>query len=148
MFACGVYRLTKKFEENIKAEFIDNLRRIRHHASLGLWCGNNEMEWGFVEWDIPKDERLKMDYLLMYEKLLPDVIAEYDPNTFYWPASPSSGGGFNAPNADDKGDVHYWNVFHGGEHYKAFRQHYFRFASEFGMQSFPDMKTIESFSEE
>lgn len=145
MFACGVYRLTKKFEANIKAEFIDNIKRIRHHACLGLWCGNNEMEWAFVEWDLPKDEGLKMDYLLMYEKLIPDVLAEYDPNTFYWPASPSSGGGFREPNSDNQGDVHYWQVFHGNEHYKKFRDHYFRFASEYGMQAFPDMKTINSY---
>ena len=145
MFACGVYRLTKKFEENITAEFRDNIRRLRHHASLGLWCGNNEMEWGFVEWGLPKDERLKMDYLLMYEKLIPDVLADHDPERFYWPASPSSGGGFDNPNGDNKGDVHYWNVFHNNEHYKKFREHYFKFASEYGMQAFPDMKTINSY---
>ncbi len=146
MFACGVYRLTKSFEENIRAEFIDNIKRIRHHACLGLWCGNNEMEEGFVSWGIPEDERLRMDYLLMYEKLIPDVLEEYDPQTFYWPASPSSGGGFVEPNADNKGDVHYWQVFHGNEHYKKFRDHYFRFASEYGMQAFPDMKTIDSYA--
>lgn len=148
MFACGVYRLTKTFKENITAEFIDNIKRIRHHACLGLWCGNNEMEWGFVEWAIPKDERLRMDYLLMYEKLIPDVLAEHDPNTFYWPASPSSGGGFDNPNGDNKGDVHYWNIYHGNEHYKKFREHYFRFASEYGMQSFPDYKTVCSYTPE
>lgn len=147
MFACGVYRLTERFEANIRGEFEDNIKRIRHHASLGLWCGNNEMEWGFMEWAIPKDERLKMDYLLMYEKIIPNMLEELDPNTFYWPASPSSGGGFLEPNADHKGDVHYWNVFHGGEHYKAYRKHYFRFASEYGMQSFPDMKTIKTYGE-
>ncbi len=146
MFACGVYRLTDAFKANITAEFIDNIRRLRHHPSLGLWCGNNEMEWGFVEWGLPKDERLRMDYLLMYEKLIPDVLAVYDPQTFYWPASPSSGGGFEGPNDDNKGDVHYWQVFHGGEHYKKYRDHYFKFASEYGMQAFPDMKTIRSYA--
>ena len=147
MFACGVYRLTKSFEENIRAEFIDNIKRIRHHACLGLWCGNNEMEEGFVSWGLPIDERLRMDYLLMYEKLIPDVLEAYDPQTFYWPASPSSGGGFVEPNADNKGDVHYWQVFHGNEHYKKFREHYFRFASEYGMQAFPDMKTINTYAD-
>jgi len=148
MFACGVYRLTESFAKNIKAEFIDNIRRIRHHACLGLWCGNNEMEWAFVEWGLPKDKRLRMDYLLMYEKLIPNILAQYDPQTFYWPASPSSGGGFESPNADDRGDVHYWKVFHGNEHYKKFRDHYFRFASEYGMQAFPDIKTIKSYASE
>lgn len=146
MFACGVYRLTKQFEDNIREEIQDNIKRIRHHACLALWCGNNEMEVAFVEWGLPKDERLKLDYLLMYEKLIPDLLAELDPTTFYWPASPSSGGGFDNPNGDNKGDVHYWNVFHGGEHYKAYRKHYFRFASEYGMQSFPDMATIKTYA--
>jgi len=145
-FACGVYRLTDKFEANIRAEFIDNIKRIRHHACLALWCGNNEMEVAFVEWGLPRDERLKMDYLMMYEKLIPNILADYDPNTFYWPASPSSGGGFAEPNDDAKGDVHYWAVFHGGEHYKKYRDHYFRFASEYGMQAFPDIKTVKSYA--
>lgn len=147
MFACGVYRLTKKFEETITMEIINNVKRIRHHACLGLWCGNNEMEWGFVEWGLPKDENLRLDYLRMYERLIPDILEAHDPNTFYWPASPSSGGGFDNPNGDDKGDVHYWDVFHNNKHYKTFRKHYFRFASEYGMQSLPDMKTISGFAE-
>jgi len=148
MFACGVYRMTDSFTMNVKKEFIDNIKRIRHHACLGLWCGNNEMEWGFVEWNMPKDERLKLEYMLLYDKLIPNVLEEYDPNTFYWPASPSSGGGFEDPNADNKGDVHYWNIFHGGEYYKEFRNHYFRFASEYGMQAFPDYKTVKSYAPE
>jgi beta-mannosidase len=148
MFACGVYRLTKKFHETITLEIIQNVRRIRHHACLALWCGNNEMEVAFVEWGLPKDERLRLDYLLMYEKLIPELLEEHDPNTFYWPASPSSGGGFQDPNADDQGDVHFWQVFHGNKHYKEFRKHYFRFASEYGMQSFPDVKTIYTYAKE
>lgn len=147
MFACGVYRLSEPFVENIKEEFIDNIRRIRHHACLGLWCGNNEMEWGFVEWDMPKTDQMKLEYLRLYEQIIPDVLSKYDPTAFYWPASPSSGGGFDKPNDDSRGDVHYWNIFHGNEHYKRFRDHYFRFASEYGMQAFPHMKTIKSYSE-
>jgi len=148
MFACGVYRLTDEFTDNISHEFIDNIKRIRHHACLGLWCGNNEMEWAFVEWGLPKDERLKVDYIQMYEKLIPNILNQYDPQSFYWPASPSSGGGFEDPNGDSKGDVHYWTVFHGNEHYKKFRDHYFRFASEYGMQALPDFKTVKSYTPE
>lgn len=148
MFACGVYRLRDKFRESITQEITQNIRRIRHHACMALWCGNNEMEVGMVDWGIPNNESLRMDYLIMYEKLIPSLVAEHDPEAFYWPASPSSGGGFLDPNADDKGDVHYWEVFHGNKHYKEVRKHFFRFASEFGMQSFPDMKTIEHFAKE
>ena len=91
MFACSVYELTEEFEANIRQEFIDNIKRIRHHACLGLWCGNNEMEM-FVEercW-VTKYNEVR-DYLFMYERILPEILKKYDPETFYWPASPSSG---------------------------------------------------------
>lgn len=79
MFACSVYELTPEFEDNIREEFITNIKRIRHHASLGLWCGNNEMEM-FVEqrcW-VTKPSEVR-DYLFMYEKLIPEVLKEHDP---------------------------------------------------------------------
>ena len=90
MFACSVYELTPEFEANIRQEFIDNIKRLRHHASLALWCGNNEMEM-FVKqgtW-VTKPTEMR-DYLFMYERIIPEVLSEYDPDTFYWPASPSS----------------------------------------------------------
>ena len=148
MFACAVYDLTEEFEENITAEFIDNIKRIRHHASLGLWCGNNEMEM-FVDqgegWVTRPKE--KSDYIKMYEYILPKVLKKYDPNTFYWPASPSSGGNFDEPNAEDRGDVHYWDVWHGNKPITEYRKFYFRYVSEFGFQSFPSLKTVETFTE-
>jgi beta-mannosidase len=146
MFACGVYEMNEEFTENIKLEAIDNIRRIRHHASLGLWCGNNEMEEAWVHWDFPKTEKLRDDYLLQFEKVLSSIAEEYDPNTFYWPASPSSGGGFDSPNDENRGDVHYWQVWHGLKPFTEYRKFYFRFCSEFGFQSFPGLKTIESFT--
>ena len=149
MFACAVYELTPQFKENIRREFIDNVRRLRHHASLGLWCGNNEMEM-FVEeghhWVTKKTE--VRDYVIMYEQLIPEVLAEYDPQTFYWPASPSSGGAFDEPNSPDRGDVHYWAVWHGNKPFCEYRKYFFRYASEFGFQSFPSRKTIETFTDD
>lgn len=146
MFACAVYPLSDKFEENIRAEFIDNIKRIRHHASLALWCGNNEMEM-FVDFGFwgsgPKE---KSDYIKMYEYILPKVLKQYDPNTFYWPASPSSGGGFDNPNDENRGDVHYWDVWHGNKPFTEYRKFYFRYVSEFGFQSFPSLKTCETFT--
>ena len=50
MFACNVYDLTEEFEENITKEITENVKRLRHHASLGLWCGNNEMESAWDHW--------------------------------------------------------------------------------------------------
>ncbi len=148
MFACAVYELTPEFKANIRQEFIDNIKRLRHHASLGLWCGNNEMEM-FVdqgEWVSKKTE--VRDYVIMYEQLIPEVLEEYDPQTFYWPASPSSGGAFDEPNSPDRGDVHYWEVWHGNKPFSEYRKHYFRYASEFGFQSFPGRKTIEAFTDD
>ncbi len=149
MFACAVYELTPEFKANIRQEFIDNVKRLRHHASLGLWCGNNEMEM-FVEeghhWVTKKTE--VRDYVIMYEQLIPEVLAKYDPQTFYWPASPSSGGAFDEPNSPNRGDVHYWEVWHGNKPFSEYRKYFFRYASEFGFQSFPSRRTIETFTDD
>ncbi len=148
MFACSVYELTPEFEENIRREFIDNVKRLRHHPSLALWCGNNEMEM-FVEerrW-VTKATEVR-DYLLMYERIIPEILSQYDPQTFYWPASPSSGGSFDAPNDPNRGDVHYWKVWHGNRPFSEYRKYFFRYASEFGFQSFPCRKTIETFTDD
>lgn len=147
MFACAVYDLTEEFEENIRAEFIDNIKRIRHHASLGLWCGNNEIETfgehsGF--WRGKPGRR--SDYVKMFEYIIPKLVKEYDPNTFYWPSSPSSGGAFDNPGDENRGDVHYWEVWHGNRPFTAYRKFRFRYLSEFGFQSFPSLKTCEAFT--
>ncbi len=147
MFACAVYDLTDEFEANITAEFIDNIKRIRHHASLGLWCGNNEMEQFVAEGNWVTRAKEKSDYVKMYEYILPAVLKKYDPNTFYWPASPSSGGAFDMPNDENRGDVHYWDVWHGNKPITEYRKFYFRYVSEFGFQSFPSLKTVETFTE-
>ena len=144
MFACSVYELTPEFEANIRQEMIENVKRIRHHASLALWCGNNEMEMFVASgtWVTKKTE--VRDYLFMYERIIPEILEEYDPVTFYWPASPSSGGSFDAPNDDNRGDVHYWEVWHGDKPFSEYRNHFFRYASEFGFQAFPSVKTLET----
>lgn len=144
MFACSVYELTPEFEENIRQELIENVKRIRHHACLALWCGNNEMEM-FVDercW-VTKYTEVR-DYLFMYERIFPEILREYDPDTFYWPASPSSGGSFDKPNDPDRGDVHYWQVWHGNRPFSEYRKYFFRYASEFGFQALPQKKTLET----
>lgn len=148
MFACGAYNLTPEFEANIRREFIDNIKRLRHHASLGLWCGNNEMEMFAAGGVFVQSKSEVRDYLFMYERILPEVLKEYDPQTFYWPASPSSGGSFDEPNSPDRGDVHYWDVWHGNKPFSEYRKFFFRYASEFGFQSFPSRKTIETFTDD
>jgi beta-mannosidase len=146
MFACAVYKLTEDFDLNIRSELTDNVKRIRHHACLALWCGNNEMEM-FVDLGVwVNTPREKADYIKMYEYVFPQVLKEHDPDRFYWPASPSSGGSFDAPNDPNRGDVHYWEVWHGGKPFSAYRNHFFRYASEFGFQSFPFLKTVETYT--
>jgi beta-mannosidase len=146
MFSCANYHLTIDFEKNIRAEFADNIKRIRHHPSLGLWCGNNEMEMFQARYSYHGTDKTRSDYIRMFEHIIPEALREYDPVTFYWPASPSSGGSFDNPNDPDRGDVHYWEVWHGGKPFAEYRKYFFRYASEFGFQSFPSMKTIESFT--
>ena len=146
MFACAVYNLTDAFEENICAEFRDNIRRLRHHPSLALWCGNNEMEQFVAVGEWVGSKRQVADYIKMYEYLLPKVLKTEDPQAFYWPASPSSGGSFDEPQDPDRGDVHYWDVWHGLKPFTDYRNYLFRYVSEFGFQSFPCMETIESFT--
>jgi len=146
MFACAVYVYTDEFADNIKKEIIDNVSRIRHHACLGIWCGNNEMEWGWADWNFPQTAKLKTDYIKQFEIDMPRIMKKADPNTFYWQASPSSGGGFENPNDENFGDSHYWEVWLSQKPFSEYRNHYFRFLSEFGFQSFPCMKTVESFT--
>ncbi len=143
MFACIEFRLTKAMKENIEEEVIDNIRRLRHHASLALFCGNNE-----IEWHGHKDKSKNVaDYIALYEGLIPDLIEEYAPDVYYHPSSPTSGTHPIEPNDPNNGDCHYWRVWHSGMPFEDYRSYKFRFLSEYGFQSFPGMKTIETFAE-
>lgn len=150
MYACNIYDLTSDFVENIREETRDNVIRFRNHACLALICGNNEMETAWVEWKdvVGHAPSLKRDYLLQFEYILPQVVHECAPDTFYWPSSPSSGGSFDEPGDENRGDCHYWDVWHGQLPFSEYLNHYFRFCSEFGFQSLPSIKTIRTFAEE
>ena len=115
--------------------------------ALGLWCGNNEMEMFVDQGEWVRTPKQKADYIRMYEYLIPEVLRKHDPDTFYWPASPSCGGGFDKPNDPTRGDVHYWDVWHGMLPFADYRKHQFRYLSEFGFESLPCMKTVETFTE-
>ena len=150
MYACNVYDVTKTFGESCRQETLDNVKRLRHHASLGLWCGNNEIESAWDHWQDFQTETpyLRADYIKLFENILPDAVREADQDTFYWRSSPSSGGCFDNPDDENRGDTHYWDVWHGQKPFTDYQKYYFRFCSEFGFQSFPCMKTVESFTEE
>lgn len=157
MYACAFYDLTPDFERSIRVETQQNVARLRHHASLALICGNNEMEmfmagansalinhrtWEFV----PTYPHHITDYVKMFEYILPAIVKENAPQTYWWPASPSSGGNFDAPNDENRGDNHYWDVWHGEKPFTEYRKFFFRYASEFGFQSFPCLKSVEQFT--
>lgn len=146
MFACAVYDMSPDFAENVRLEAIQQVKRLRHRACLALWCGNNENETALVNWDFPKTAKYRSDYIRLFEIMLPDIIRDHDPARDYWPSSPSSGGGFDDPENENRGDVHYWKVWHGQRPFTHYRKYHFRFCSEFGFQSFPGMKTVQSFT--
>lgn len=148
MFACNVYDATDIFLESCKKEIEDNVRRLRHHPSLGLLCGNNEIESAWNHWpDFQKEtESLKADYIKLFEYVIPETVKTNAPDTFFWPSSPSSGGCFANPDDENDGDAHYWDVWHGQKPFTDYKKYFFRFCSEFGFQSFPDIKTVETFT--
>lgn len=148
MYACASYELTEEFEANVVQETIENVRRIRHHACLALWCGNNEVETQVLDGIWKTTAKQKCDYIKLYEYIIPKILKEEDPAAFYWPSSPSSGGNYDNPWDDNRGDVHYWDVWHGNKPFTEYRKFRFRYLSEFGFQSFPCLKTVESFTEE
>ena len=146
MFACSAYLLEPDFEATVREEIRDNVIRIRNHPSLGLWCGNNEIESAWENWNIPEDPQARADYLRLFEGIIPRLLREYDPETFYWPSSPSAGGGIKDTSSNLAGDMHYWDVWHNFKPVEAFREFYYRFCSEYGFESLPDLKTIHSFA--
>jgi beta-mannosidase len=151
IFSCSIYPLDEAdFLENVRQEVIYNVRRLRHRASLALWCGNNEMEWGWVDWGWNRSDldELKAAYDQFFHHTLPNWCQAEDPDHTYWPSSPSSGAPFQNPNGQRQGDAHYWDVWHGGRPFTAYRSQFPRFMSEFGFQALPPLATISTYAEE
>ena len=149
MFACAMYPSDSLFLENIREEAIDNVKRLRNHSSIILWCGNNEIaeawkNWGwqnsFNEYEITKIEQ---GYKDIFSNILPEVVNQYT-DLPYWESSPKLGRGDN--NHHLEGDVHYWGVWHDSQPFSTFEKNVPRFMSEFGFQSFPELSTIKKFS--
>jgi len=148
MFACSAYPgFDKDFVENVKCEVEQNVVRIRHHACLALWCGNNEME------HIPAilgDEPGQMpwsEYKNLFDKVIGGLVRKHDPQRDYWPSSEHSPvGDRDDPLNPDCGDAHLWKVWNGREPFEWYRSSYHRFCSEFGFQGLPEPSTIETFT--
>ncbi len=151
IFSCSIYPLDEPdFIENVRVEAVEAIRRLRHRASLALWCGNNEMEWGWADWNWNKPELqdLKAAYDRFFHHTLAAWCAAEDPDHAYWPSSPSSDTPFVDPNGQRQGDAHYWDVWHGRKPFTAYRGQYPRFMSEFGFQALPPLETIRTYAAE
>lgn len=144
MFGCSTYPGDPAFLRNVREEVKDNVRRLRHHASLLLWCGNNEVEEAMVYWGWHPSDELKEAYLQIFENDIPLLLKSLDPETPYWPSSPSTGGNFVDPRRGNRGDAHYWEVYNGEAPFENYLDQHFRFVSEFGFQSFPSLETLNA----
>lgn len=150
MFSCSVYPFDEpEFIENVRHEVVYNVRRLRHRTCLALWCGNNEMEAGWVHWGWSRSDTvgLKDADMTFFYKTLPTWVKVEDPDHAYWPSSPSSGLPHEIPDSATTGDRHLWEVWHGNKPFHFYRQQVPRFASEFGFQSLPDLHTVATYAE-
>ena len=144
------------FQQNVREEAVQQVKRLRDHPSIVLWCGNNEIEAGWQVWadrltfkesiSPPERERVWQDYVVLFHDIIKSVVEQYANPTPYWPSSPSAN--FEAPpSSPDNGDMHFWGVWHALEPIENYTLQNPRFMSEFGFQSFPEMRTILSFAQ-
>ena len=147
MFACTLYPGDAEFIESSRAEAEHQVRRLRHRACLALWCGNNEV-WGINAHELidPKKQSLRDDYERLFHQMLPAVVKKHGGGTPYWPSSPWRGDPDTShPAGEARGDTHFWDVWHGRNPVKDYEKWSFRFASEFGMQSYNSAQTQATF---
>jgi beta-mannosidase len=150
MFGCGMYPAHPAFQASVQAEAEAQLRRLRHHPSLALWCGNNE-DYEIAQSLGAYDPAFSGEHSAsafparaIYEQLLPEVCAALDPTRSYWPGSPYGGADVRDQTV---GDRHTWEIWHKAmAPYQDYPRFAGRFVSEFGMQSAPHLRTVESFT--
>ncbi len=148
MFSCALYPSDKAFLEEVEAELAHQIRRLRDHACIALWCGDNECI-GALTWFEPSRKNRDL-YLVNYDRLnrlLTQTVERYDPGRMFWPSSPCAGPGdfSDAWHDDNRGDMHYWTVWHENKNFSAFYAVKPRFCSEFGFQSFPSPDVAATF---
>jgi len=151
MFACSMYPAHDEFLASVETEARFQLDRLKEHACIVLWCGNNEIASGWLSWGWKEElpDSVWKDYDTLFHQLLPRICKELDPGRLYWPSSP--GHSLVLPETDQiygSGDNHYWGVWHGGDGFEAFEENVGRFMSEYGMQSFPNLATIKTFAKD
>ena len=152
MFACALYPGNPEFMQSVAEEAAENIKRLRRHPSLVLWCGNNEIRHFLLDENMwrPYLEHTEITeaYEYLFHELLPQAVCKYDPDTPYWPSSPQAdfSGGVQTPG---KGDMHYWGVWHNKEEFDNYLlpQNTPRFMSEYGFQSFPAIDSVQRYAE-
>lgn len=153
MFACGLFPASGTYLQNVRQEAIDNVRRLRNHPCIALWCGNNECQdawfnWGwkrrFEQRDPALAARLWQEFQDLFFRTLPEVVSEYAPQTPYRPSSPFAD--YDSGSKPHLGDYHYWDVWHGRKPISEYNKVRARFFSEYGMQSFPELGTVRRFA--
>lgn len=148
MFACAMYPGDSVFVENVRAEAEDNVKRLRNHPCIALWCGNNEIDEGWQNWGWQKQYKYSAKdsatvwnwYETVFHEVLPAVVTQHDAGRFYWRSSPQFGWGRKESLL--RGDAHYWGVWWGLEPFSMYEKKVGRFMSEYGMQSLPALETI------
>ena len=152
MFANGMYPADSLTLDNIKIEAEQQIKRLRNHAALALWCGNNEIAEGWANWGwknnftITQQQILADSYDKIFHQLLPGMVKKYSDEISYWPSSPEFGRWNKL--SQFEGDSHYWGVWHDAEPVEIYEKRVPRFMSEFGFQSYPSLKTLkENFNE-
>jgi beta-mannosidase len=147
MFACSMYPGDQAFLDSVRHEAIDNVKRLRDHASIVAWVGNNEVETAWKHWGWKQNlpSSVWEDYKRLFHGVLPEVCSTLDPSRPYWPSSPSSNLE-DDPDSQRNGDVHYWAVWHASKPFSEYEQQWPRFMSEYGFQSFPSIETVNSYT--
>ncbi|HEY4203307.1 MAG TPA: glycoside hydrolase family 2 protein [Devosiaceae bacterium] len=149
MFSCMSYPSNREFLADIRNEITQQIRRLSHHASIALWCGDNEVI-GSLTW-YPETRANPERYVANYDRLnsmLGNIVEDEDPGRRFWPSSPSLGymDFSDGWHSDTRGDLHFWSVWHEAKPFEHYRDVNPRFASEFGFQSFTSMNVIETFT--
>ena len=153
MFACSLYPAEGELLENIRQEAIDNVKRLRNHACIALWCGNNECNDAWFNWGWQKrykaqnpeyEQKIWKQFNDQYNVTLPQVVEEYAPESFYWPSSPFAR--YDGGSDDRNGDRHYWEVWHGKKPIEMYNKERSRFFSEYGFQSFPEFESVKRYA--
>lgn len=153
LFACTTYPHDPLFLKRVEAEAEYNIKRLRGHASLAMWCGNNEIYEGVRYWGWKNKytaeafAEMNRGYDVLFRQLLPDMVKRFDSDRFYMHGSPYEAN-WGRPESWKIADSHNWGTWYGRKPFESFDSEIPRFMSEYGFQAFPEMKTIHTFAEE